>query len=40
VKYGGRAVSHGLGGMEDRKVMAVIAIWWCHRREMQGRVIE
>jgi len=19
------------GGMEDRKVMAVIAAWWCHR---------
>jgi len=28
------------GGMEDRKVMAVMAVWWCHREEMQGRVVE
>jgi len=21
------------GGMEDRKVTAVIAVWWCHREE-------
>jgi len=29
-----------LGGMEDRKVMAVMATWWCHRGETQGRVVE
>jgi len=23
------------GGMEDRKVTAVIAAWWCHRRDMR-----
>ena len=21
-------------GMEDRKVIAVMAVWWCHREEM------
>ena len=21
-------------GIEDRKVMAVMAAWWCHREEM------
>jgi len=28
------------GGMKDREVMAVIAAWWCHREETQGRVVE
>jgi len=28
------------GGMEDRKVMAIMAAWWYHRKEMQGRVVE
>jgi len=27
-------------GMEDREVMAVIAAWWYHREETQGRVVE
>jgi len=27
-------------GMEDREVTAVIAAWWCHRKEMRGRVVE
>jgi len=27
-------------GMEDREVMAVVAAWWCHREEIQGRVVE
>jgi len=29
-----------LGGMEDRKVIAIMATWWCHRGEMRGRVVE
>jgi len=29
-----------LGGMEDRKVMAVVAAWWCHRGEIQERVVK
>jgi len=28
------------GGMEDKKVMAVMAAWWCHREEIQERVVE
>jgi len=28
------------GDMEDRKVMAVMAIWWCCREETQGKVVE
>jgi len=28
------------GGIEDKEVTAVVAIWWCHREEMQGRVVE
>jgi len=27
-------------GMEDREVTAVVTTWWCHRGEMQGRVVE
>jgi len=26
--------------MEDREMMAVVAIWWCHREGMQRRVVE
>jgi len=29
-----------LGGIENRKVMAVMAAWWYHRGETQGRVIK
>jgi len=28
------------GGMEDRKVTAVVAAWWCHRGEIQERVVK
>ena len=27
-------------GMENREVIAVVAVWWCHREKMQGRVVE
>jgi len=27
-------------GMENRKVMAVVAAWWYHRKETQERVVE
>ena len=27
-------------GIEDREVMAVVVIGWCHREGMQGRVVE
>jgi len=27
-------------GMENRKVIPVMATWWCHGGEMQGRVVE
>jgi len=27
-------------GMKDRKVIAVMAAWWCHRGEIRGRVVE
>ena len=29
-----------LGGMEDRKMIAVMAAWWSHREETQGRAVE
>jgi len=28
------------GGIENRKVTAIMAAWWCHREETQGRVVE
>jgi len=27
-------------GIEDREMMAVMATWWCPRKEIQERVIE
>jgi len=27
-------------GIENKKVTAVMASWWCHREEMQERVVE
>jgi len=26
--------------MENRKMMAIIAIWWCYREETQEKVVE
>jgi len=28
------------GGMEDREVIAIMAIWWCYRGKTRGRVVE